>query len=79
MLVTASRLIGPLNADAVVAGGKAAVRWLSMHTGVPALFVAALLLCVGYRVLKRTVRFLLEVAVVAGALFTAWQLGWIAW
>jgi hypothetical protein len=79
LLATATRLAGQLSADTAFVGGKTVIRWLSLHTGVPALVVAALLVCVGYRVLKRTVRFLLEVALVAGGLFAAWQLGWIAW
>ena len=34
-----------------------AVRWLSVHTGLPALLVGAVLVVVGYRVLKKTARF----------------------
>jgi hypothetical protein len=73
------RPAGPWSAEAALAGGKAAVRWLSAHTGIPALLVGALLICAGYRVLKRTMRFLIEVALIGGALLAAWQLGWIAW
>ena len=57
--------------------GKAAVRWLSLHTGIPALLVAAIL--VGYRVLKRSARFFLEVAAVTLALLAASELGWLRW
>lgn len=53
------------------------VRYVAEHTGLPALLVAAVLLVVGYRVLKRTARFALEVALVAAALVLAAQLGWI--
>lgn len=63
----------------VVDGGRAALRYLSAHTGVPALLVAAVLVCVGYRVLKRSLRFALEVAAVALALGAATQLGWLTW
>jgi len=62
-----------------LAGLKAIVRWLSLHTGVPALFVAAVLVALGYRVLKRTARFLVEVAAVALALAAASELGWLRW
>ncbi len=62
-----------------LAGSKAVVRWLSLHTGVPALLVAAILVAVGYRVLKRTARFAVEVAAVALALVAASELGWLRW
>lgn len=58
---------------------KAAVRLLSQHSGVPALLVAALLVVVGFRVLKKSARFFAEVALVTAALFAATQLGWIRW
>jgi hypothetical protein len=65
--------------SSVVAWTRTAVRWLAAHTGVPALVVGALLLCVGYRVLKRTARFVVEVAAVTLALALASELGWIRW
>jgi len=55
------------------------VRWVSVHTGLPALLVAAVLVAVGYRLLKKTARFGMEVAVVAAALFAMTELGWIHW
>jgi hypothetical protein len=63
----------------VAATAKAVVRYVSTHTGLPALLVAAVLLCVGYRVLKRTARFSFEVMAVALALAAATRLGWIRW
>ena len=71
--------LAALSWSSVLAGSKALVRWLSVHTGVPALLVAAVLLCVGYRLLKRSARFALEVAAVALALVAASELGWIRW
>ena len=62
-----------------LAGCKAAVRWLSAHTGVPALLVAAVLIAVGYRLLKRSARFAVEVAAVTLALVLASHLGWLRW
>jgi hypothetical protein len=56
-----------------------AVRWLSHHTGVPALVVAAIMVVLGWRVLKRTMRFAVEVTLVAVALFAMTELGWIRW
>ena len=43
-------------------GVRFAVRWLSLHTGLPALVVAAVLVVVGYRILKKSARFAVEVA-----------------
>ena len=34
------------------ASARVAVRWLSLHTGLPALVVAAVLVVVGYRILE---------------------------
>jgi hypothetical protein len=65
--------------SSATSGAKELVGYLSVHTGVPALVVAAVLLCVGYRVLKRTARFAVEVAAVALALAAASELGWIRW
>ncbi len=55
------------------------VRWLSLHTGVPALVVAALLVVIGCRILKKSARFLLEVALVAAFLVAATRAGWLRW
>lgn len=63
----------------VLSAAKALIRYLSAHTGVPALFVAAVLVCVGYRLLKRSARFAVEVAAVALVLGIATKLGWIRW
>jgi hypothetical protein len=58
-------------------GARFVVRYLARHTGLPALVVAAILLVVGYRVLKRSARFAVEVVVVTVALVAATQLGWL--
>ena len=52
-------------------GVRFAVRWLSLHTGLPALIVAAILVVVGYRILKKSARFAVEVALVAALLVAA--------
>ena len=59
--------------------GRFAVRWLSVHTGLPALLVGAVLVVVGYRILKKTARFAVEVALVAALLVAATSAGWIQW
>jgi hypothetical protein len=58
---------------------RLAVRWVSLHTGVPAIVVAALLLVVGYRVLKKSARFMVEVALVVALLIAATHAGWLRW
>ncbi|HSO38096.1 MAG TPA: hypothetical protein VLT33_36460 [Labilithrix sp.] len=64
---------------AIESAARFAVRWLSSHTGVPALLVAALLVVVGYRILKKSARFALEVALVAALLVAATHAGWLRW
>ncbi len=63
----------------VVVWAKIAIRWLSLHTGLPALVVAAVLVVVGYRLLKKTARFAVEVALVAACLVAATRAGWLSW
>ena len=58
---------------------RLAVRWLSLHTGLPALVVAAVLVVVGYRILKKSARLMVEIAVVAALLVAATSAGWIRW
>jgi hypothetical protein len=64
---------------AVLSSTRLLVRWLSLHTGVPALIVAAILICVGCRLLKRTVRLLVEIAILTVLLTIAVELGWLRW
>ena len=63
----------------ILAGARGAVRYLSTHSGVPAVIVAALLVCLGYRVLKRGFRLAVEVVAVTVALAAASELGWLRW
>lgn len=63
----------------VFAGVKLVVRYVSAHTGLPMLLVAAVSVVLGYRILRRSARFFLEVAVVAFLLMAALELGWLRW
>jgi len=54
-----------------------AFSWAEVHTGVPAIVVAALVLVVGFRLFKKSLRFALEVAVVVGLLGLASFFGWV--
>jgi len=59
--------------------GHVLLKQLSEHTGIPALLLAAALVAAGYRLLRRSIRFAAEVALVAFALFAASELGWLRW
>jgi hypothetical protein len=59
--------------------GRDLVRWLALHTGLPVLFVAAIVVAVSARILRRTARLLVEVVIVMVALAAASRLGWIRW
>jgi hypothetical protein len=72
-------LLRPSSWASLAASAKTGLRYMSEHTGVPALVVAAILLAIGYRILRRSARFLLEVAVLGVALFVCTELGWIRW
>ena len=56
-----------------------AVRWLALHTGVPALVVGALFVVIGYRILKKSSRLLVEIAFVVAVLVAATHAGWLHW
>jgi len=56
-----------------------ALRWGAHHTGLPAMLVAAIVLVASGHIVKRTLRFGIEVAVVLGLLFAATRFGWIQW
>ena len=68
-----------LRATAFLAPAKAAIHYVSVHTGLPALVVAAIAIVVGYKILKRTGRFAVEVTAVTLALVAATELGWLHW
>ena len=64
---------------AALAVARHAVRFLALHTGLPALVVAAVLVVVGYRILKKSARFVAQIAVISLVLLAASELGWIRW
>jgi hypothetical protein len=68
-----------LHWTSIEAFARLTLRWLSLHTGLPALIVASVAVVVGYRILKKTARLALEVALVAALLFAATSAGWIRW
>ena len=54
-----------------------ALRWLSGHTGVPAIVVAAVLVVVSYRLAKRSMRFVAQVSLVLAVLAVLTKLGFL--
>jgi hypothetical protein len=55
------------------------LRWAAHHTGLPIMLVAAIVVVASGHLVKRTLRFGVEVAVALGLLFAATRLGWIVW
>jgi hypothetical protein len=55
------------------------LRWAAQHTGLPVLLVAAIALVVSFRLVKKSVRLLVEVAVATALLVAAMRLGWVRW
>ena len=54
---------------------KHAVMWVSRHTGVPAVVVAAIAIVLGWRLWRRSARFVLEVGVVLALLLFLTKIG----
>jgi hypothetical protein len=63
----------------VAAAARSVVRLLSVHSGLPALLVAGVLVAIGYRILERSARFVVEVVLVTLALAVGSELGWSRW
>jgi hypothetical protein len=76
-------MLAPLTAPTWLAAlghaARAGLRWGSVHSGLPVVVVAAIVLVVSWRLAKRTARLALEVTVVTAALLAATRLGWITW
>jgi len=66
--------LGPLGGPV-----RAALKWASHHTGLPAMLIAALAIVVSWRVLRRSLRVAVELVVAVGLLAVASRLGWIRW
>jgi hypothetical protein len=60
-------------------GMRAALRWGSMHTGLPVILLAAIAVVVSWRAFKRSLRFVIEVIVAVALLAFATRFGWIQW
>lgn len=56
-----------------------ALRYLAHHAGVPTFLVAAVLVVVGYRLLRLLGRFAIEVVAVSLFLLAASEMGWVRW
>lgn len=58
---------------------KGWLRWVSHHTGLPVVLVAAIAVVLSWRLFKHTARFAVQVLVTLIALIAATRLGWIRW
>jgi hypothetical protein len=67
--------IGP----AVSGSIRALLRWGAHHTGLPVVLVAAITLVLSWRILKRTLRLVVEVAIALALLVVATRMGWLTW
>jgi hypothetical protein len=69
----------PRLGPAIAGGVRVALRWGSHHTGLPVILVAAISLVLSWRLLKRTLRLTLEVAIALALLVVATRMGWLTW
>jgi hypothetical protein len=55
------------------------LRWASHHTGLPVVVVAAIGLVFSWRIIRRSLRVAVEVALALVLLVAATRLGWLTW
>jgi hypothetical protein len=67
--------VGP----AAAAGMRTILRWGSHHSGLPVIVVAAIAIVLSWRIIKRSLRLALEVAIALALLVAATHLGWLTW
>ena len=60
-------------------GLRHGVDWIVHHTGLPVLLVAAIFIVVSWRIFKRALGLVVEVALVLVLLVIATKCGWISW
>jgi hypothetical protein len=58
---------------------RAGLAWVSSHTGVPVIIVAAIAIVISWRIFKKSVRLAIEVALALALLLVGTKLGWISW
>jgi hypothetical protein len=66
---------------AATLGGSArgALYWAAQHTGLPVLVIAAAALVASWHIVRRALRFAVQVAVAAALLLAATKLGLLTW
>jgi hypothetical protein len=63
-----------------VGGGvRSALKDIAHHTGLPIVLVAAVALVLSWRMLRRTLPMLIEVAFAVALLVVATRFGWLKW
>jgi heme A synthase len=66
-------------AHALLVHFRESARFISRHTGIPAVFVAALLIVISWRMAKRMAHVAVEVAVVTILLLALTKMGVVSW
>jgi hypothetical protein len=57
---------------------RQAVHYASLHSGLPAVVVASLALVAGYRLLRRTIRFAVQLTIAMTIVLAATYFGWLS-
>ena len=60
-------------------GVRSTLRAIAHHTGLPIVLVAAVALVLSWRMLRRTLPMLIEVAFAVALLVVATRFGWLKW
>lgn len=71
--------MAPPQLSAVSTSVRAGLHWVSSHTGIPVVVVAAVAIVVSWRLFKKSLRLVIEVAVALALLLVGTKLGWISW
>jgi hypothetical protein len=67
--------IGP----AATASVRTVLRWGAHHTGLPVILVGAIALVLSWRLIRRSMRLVVEVVLALALLVAATRLGWLSW
>ncbi len=65
--------------QALAAALRAGLRDASHRTGLPVIVLAAAAMVVSWHLFRRTLRLVVEMALVSALLFLATRLGWVCW
>ena len=58
---------------------RQALHWMTQHTGIPIVIVAAAVIVLSWRLAKKVFGLIVQIAFVSVLLFLATRFGWIRW